>query len=167
MRIPKRYGESKVDRCPFCDEQATAVNKQGVPVCRNHTKKELGIMRCVCGEILDIKQGKYGVFFTCMNCGTMNMRKALEINQPARTDMPYKVKDRSSSKKPDSSASAEKKRDDGARESAVAGGAGTGMCEGSSESKTSGKKGGPEKYRCPVFIKEDEFIRSDDPRYFD
>ena len=124
MRIPKKYGESKVEKCPFCNERAIAMNKQGIPVCRNHKEKELGPMRCICAEMLDLKHGKYGVFFTCMNCGTMNMRKALEINNPD-SSKPYKVQKKAGKPK-----------------------------------ETATKK------RYPLTMKED-YVRSDDPRYFD
>ena len=80
MRIPKRYGESRIDKCPFCGMQATTVNSQKVPVCSRHKNFELENLKCLCGDYLDIKHGKYGVFFSCMNCGNINLKKALEIN---------------------------------------------------------------------------------------
>jgi hypothetical protein len=80
MYIPKKYGQSKIDRCPFCAQQATTVNAQSVPVCTKHKNKLLENLKCLCGEYLDIKTGKYGVFFNCMNCGNMNLKKVLEIN---------------------------------------------------------------------------------------
>jgi topoisomerase IA-like protein len=75
MYIPKRYGESK--------------NSQGVPVCKTHVDKLLGDMKCACGEYLDLKTGKFGPYFTCMNCGNINMRKALDMN-PIDQDMAKK-----------------------------------------------------------------------------
>ncbi|MFH1133264.1 MAG: hypothetical protein V1735_02145 [Nanoarchaeota archaeon] len=92
MYIPKRYGEARIDRCPFCQQQATVENGQGVPVCRDHRHAELGDMRCLCGASMELKKGKFGVFFNCITCGNMNLRKALEINevkakpQPAREE---------------------------------------------------------------------------------
>ncbi len=80
MRIPKRYGEGRVEKCPFCRQQATAVNAQGIPVCPSHKGAELGEMKCVCGEYLDIKKGKFGIFFSCLNCGSMSPGKSFEIN---------------------------------------------------------------------------------------
>jgi len=80
MHIPKRYGESRVEKCPFCRQQATAVNAQGIPVCPSHKGAELGEMKCVCGEYLELRAGKFGPFFNCLNCGNMNLRKTLEIN---------------------------------------------------------------------------------------
>jgi hypothetical protein len=80
MHIPKRYGQSRVDKCPFCGQQAITINTQQVPVCERHKNSMMNEMRCVCGSFLQMKNGKYGVFFTCLRCGNMNMRKVLEIN---------------------------------------------------------------------------------------
>lgn len=82
MRIPKRYGQSLVNRCPFCQRQATTENYQGVPTCLEHKKEELLDLKCACGEYLDIKKGKYGAFFLCMNCGPVSFAKGLEMNPP-------------------------------------------------------------------------------------
>lgn len=80
MFIPKKYGQSKIDKCPFCQKQAVALNKQSVPVCLNHKEDLLDGLKCVCGETLDILKGKFGVFFKCINCGNMNLRKVMEFN---------------------------------------------------------------------------------------
>ncbi len=80
MYIPKRYGESKIDTCPFCSQHARSMNAQGVPVCSTHRKEEFGEMKCVCGEYLEMRSGKFGVFFNCLNCGNLNLRKTLELN---------------------------------------------------------------------------------------
>jgi len=80
MYIPKRYGQSKIDICPFCQKQATTLNKQQVPVCASHKEEMLDDLKCVCGSTLDMLQGKFGVFFSCMKCGNMNLRKVMEIN---------------------------------------------------------------------------------------
>lgn len=87
MYIPKRYGQSKVDRCPFCEKQAVTQNTQKVPVCMAHAKWDLPLMKCMCGETLDMLHGKYGVFFSCFKHGNMNLRKALEINPLLTTAM--------------------------------------------------------------------------------
>lgn len=81
MRHRKVYGESKVDTCVFCEKIATLKNKQGVPVCVKHKNSILNDFKCSCGEYMDLHQGKYGVFFTCMQCGTMSLAKALTINK--------------------------------------------------------------------------------------
>jgi DNA-directed RNA polymerase subunit M/transcription elongation factor TFIIS len=80
MFIPKRYGESKIDSCPFCGRQAFIKNSQGVPVCKDHKDSILKDMKCACGEYLLMQEGKFGVFFNCLRCGNINMKKALEIN---------------------------------------------------------------------------------------
>lgn len=76
----KVYGSYKVESCPFCGEPAYNVNPEGVPVCKDHKNRKLPAMRCACGEYLDMKKGKFGVFFTCFNCGAINARKAYEMN---------------------------------------------------------------------------------------
>lgn len=80
MHLPRKYGESRIEKCPFCRQQAIAVNAQGFPVCLAHRDAELGEMKCVCGEPLDVQKGKFGVFFSCLNCGPMTTRKAFEVN---------------------------------------------------------------------------------------
>lgn len=82
MYIPKRYGESKREVCPFCGQQATTVNGQKIPVCRMHTSSVLGEMRCICGKMLEAKTGKYGLYFSCSRCGNVTLKRALEVNPP-------------------------------------------------------------------------------------
>jgi len=78
--MKKIYGQSKNESCPFCGKQAISMNKQGIPVCLEH-KEEYLDLKCVCGEWLEIKKGKYGPFCICLNCGTINFNKALEANR--------------------------------------------------------------------------------------
>ncbi len=80
MRIPKTYGQSQITKCPFCGNQSTATNNQKIPVCVKHKDTAIGVMKCMCGSYLDMKIGKWGPFFICINCGSINMKKALEIN---------------------------------------------------------------------------------------
>lgn len=80
MYIPKKYGQSKIDLCPFCSKRATIKNKQGLPTCLEHKNQELKDMKCVCGGYLDLREGKWGPYFNCINCGNINFRKVLEIN---------------------------------------------------------------------------------------
>jgi len=80
MHIPKRYGESRIETCPFCGRQAINKNPQGVPVCNDHKDKNLPEFKCVCGSYLLMQEGKFGIYFNCMKCGNMNFKKALEIN---------------------------------------------------------------------------------------
>ena len=80
MFIPKKYGQSKIDECPFCGRHATIMNRQDVPVCQNHKNESLDELKCVCGETLEMLHGKFGVFFKCINCGNKNLKKVLEFN---------------------------------------------------------------------------------------
>ena len=80
----KVYGASKVDKCPFCSKQATVRNKQGLPVCSAHKDTSLEGVKCVCGEVLDLRVGKWGPYFNCINCGNITYRKAMEINSHAK-----------------------------------------------------------------------------------
>ena len=88
MYIPKRYGESRVDSCPFCKQHATATNSQGVAVCIKHKNELLPDMKCACGGYLDLRKGKFGAYFNCLRCGNVSMSKALEINEvkPSKPD---------------------------------------------------------------------------------
>jgi len=84
MYIPKRYGQSKNDECPFCSKRALTMNNQGIPVCNDHKNEKMKDMRCACGSWLTQMKGKFGVFYNCVNCGNINLRKALEINGGAQ-----------------------------------------------------------------------------------
>ncbi|PIN87044.1 hypothetical protein COV19_01620 [Candidatus Woesearchaeota archaeon CG10_big_fil_rev_8_21_14_0_10_44_13] len=81
MYIPKRYGQSKSNRCPFCGTEAVFKNSQGIPVCRKHKESSLDDLKCLCGSTLELKDGKFGPYFSCMRCGNVNFRRAMEINQ--------------------------------------------------------------------------------------
>ncbi|MDA1197401.1 MAG: hypothetical protein O2779_05590 [Nanoarchaeota archaeon] len=83
MRIPKKYGQSKVNNCPFCGKQSITQNEQGIPVCVEHNTTSLNDCKCMCGDYLDLRQGKFGPYFTCMNCGNLNFNKGLELNPDA------------------------------------------------------------------------------------
>ena len=91
MHIPIRYGQSKIDLCPFCEKAATAKNSQDVPVCQNHKKMLLPDLKCSCSSYLDLRKGKFGVYFNCMNCGNMNMKKALSLNPKPSVNTPVPV----------------------------------------------------------------------------
>lgn len=90
MYIPKRYGQSKISKCPFCGRDAFSQNSQKIPVCKEHKDNVLRNMKCACGSWLDMREGKFGVFYTCINCGPVNMNKALDINNPMENSL-YKV----------------------------------------------------------------------------
>jgi len=80
MRIPKRYGQSHTDSCPFCGKTATTQSCEKVPVCLKHRDSRLPAMKCVCGEYLDLRTGKFGAYFNCMRCGNVSFSKAMEMN---------------------------------------------------------------------------------------
>jgi hypothetical protein len=82
MAFPGRkvYGDSKIAECPFCGKQAITRNPQDIPVCKDHDQEELPNMKCVCGEWLDVRIGKFGPYFVCIKCGNINFRKGLEMN---------------------------------------------------------------------------------------
>ena len=85
MRIPKRYGESKVEKCPFCERQATAENREGVPVCESHKSHSLDGLKClICKKPLVILTGKYGAYAKCVTCGNVNLKRILELNPVER-----------------------------------------------------------------------------------
>jgi len=91
VRIPKRYGQSRKDVCPFCGKNALTINKQHIPVCNNHKTSTLDEMKCICGEILELKSGKYGIYFTCIDCGNINSLKVFETNKVENSkDSPQK-----------------------------------------------------------------------------
>jgi hypothetical protein len=81
MYIPKKYGQSRVDKCPFCGMQGVFINSQGIPVCTKHKNSQLGPMKCVCGASADLLNGKFGIYFNCLNCGNINARKIFEVNK--------------------------------------------------------------------------------------
>ena len=75
MRIPKRYGASKIDDCPFCGKVSTIRNPQDIPVCQLHKTSKLQDQRCICGKWLELKSGKWGAYFNCISCGNVNFKK--------------------------------------------------------------------------------------------
>ena len=79
MYIPKRYGQSKINACPFCGKRAITENSQGVPVCIKHKGDSLDL-KCICGDWLDVLSGKWGPYCRCMCCGNISWAKAMEVN---------------------------------------------------------------------------------------
>ncbi len=90
MRIPKRYGQSKSELCPFCGKNGVTQNSQGISVCTNHKNDKLFDVKCLCGEWLDVKKGKWGPYFNCMKCGNINFKKGMEMNQNKKISSPVK-----------------------------------------------------------------------------
>ncbi len=87
----KIYGSYQESKCPFCGKTATVKNKQQVPVCRDHTNSVLEDIKCICGEWMSVRTGKYGAFFLCDKCGPMNLNKALEIKEMTQKKEEKKV----------------------------------------------------------------------------
>lgn len=79
MYIPKRYGESKRQDCPFCGRKAITENSQGVPVCLRHKNSSLDL-KCQCGGWLDVRKGRWGPYFNCVKCGNFSFSKGLAMN---------------------------------------------------------------------------------------
>ncbi|MEK6822829.1 MAG: hypothetical protein AABY13_03290 [Nanoarchaeota archaeon] len=79
MRLPKRYGESKETKCPFCSKPAMSISVQQVPVCKNHVDTKLPDIRCACGSWLEMREGKWGPFFLCDRCGPVSFKKGIEM----------------------------------------------------------------------------------------
>lgn len=92
MRIPKSYGNYKIERCPFCGQQGTTRNSQGLVVCTKHKNAKLGEMRCVCGEYLELKSGKYGAYFKCLRCGNVNLKRVFQTNKVVDVNAPETMK---------------------------------------------------------------------------
>jgi hypothetical protein len=91
MYSRKRYGESRVNNCPFCSRQGVTKNAQGVPTCLSHKNDALSDLKCACGSYVDVKSGKWGAYASCLRCGNVNLRKVLEINpQQKEQETPQK-----------------------------------------------------------------------------
>jgi len=67
--------------CVFCSRQAVTKNPQGFSACVAHKEEDLPEMKCACGEVLSVKESKYGAFFLCMDCGPVSLKKALSMNE--------------------------------------------------------------------------------------
>ena len=76
----KVYGQSQIAVCPFCRSTAMTKNSQGIPVCHKHSSARMPDLKCVCGKWLDQRESKFGVFYTCIDCGTVSFSRMLEIN---------------------------------------------------------------------------------------
>lgn len=81
MRYKKVYGQSKVELCPFCSKQATVQNKEGLLVCPQHRNEEMPTVRCTCGDYLELRSGKFGPYFNCIQCGNISFAKGMELKE--------------------------------------------------------------------------------------
>ncbi len=79
----KEYGSSQTASCIFCGAAAYSKNTQGFLVCSTHKTIQVGSCKCICGQWLDERDGKYGRFFSCVRCGAMNLRRVKEMNPDA------------------------------------------------------------------------------------
>jgi predicted RNA-binding Zn-ribbon protein involved in translation (DUF1610 family) len=77
--------------CIFCRRQAVVKNTQGFPVCVVHRSEALPDMNCVCGNGLSVKDGKYGAFFLCPDCGPISLKKVLDINLVEKESPPREI----------------------------------------------------------------------------
>ena len=90
FRGRKQYGQSKVSYCSFCGKIATQKSDTGLEVCLQHKSETLEEIKCTCGKWLEQRDGKFGAYFNCINCGNVNYAKAMEIK--AITHDPSKQK---------------------------------------------------------------------------
>lgn len=76
----KVYGQSQTALCPFCRSIAMSKNPQNVPTCTKHNQVRIPEVKCICGRWLDMRESKFGVFFTCGSCGPVSFAKMLQVN---------------------------------------------------------------------------------------
>lgn len=100
MFIPKRYGESKTAKCPFCEKASTARNDQGVPVCETHRNERLRDVKCVCGDMVEILVGKWGPYGKCDRCGSVSWSKLMGLNNVTASTPLYKTQTKETLSKP-------------------------------------------------------------------
>lgn len=86
FKAKKRYGDYKTDNCPFCGKVATLMNERGVAVCRLHLKEKFEDRKCVCGRWLELRSGKFGPYFNCLNCGNLSYDKGLERSTAVKSE---------------------------------------------------------------------------------
>jgi hypothetical protein len=91
FKAKKVYGNYKTTTCPFCSRVATQKNSQGLDVCHLHTKSVQEEIKCTCGSWLEVRSGKFGPYYNCINCGNMNYNKAMEIKAVTMKDKPAVV----------------------------------------------------------------------------
>lgn len=97
--MKKTYGSYREETCIFCSERAICMNEQNLPTCTKHKHElvDMNKVKCSCGDFLDIKEGKYGSFFLCMNCGPMSIAKIKEINTIKPNDFSAKQPEKTTS----------------------------------------------------------------------
>lgn len=80
----KIYGQSQQKTCAFCGKLATLKNPQGAEVCIQHKQSLIEEIKCTCGSWLELRSGKFGSYYNCINCGNINRNKAEEIKEMTR-----------------------------------------------------------------------------------
>src|SRR3989344_1993490 len=85
FKAKKEYGESKIESCPFCGRMATQKSEQGLAVCPRHVKIRMDDRKCVCGQRLEFREGKFGPYFNCIKCGNISFDKGMKISTIAQT----------------------------------------------------------------------------------
>lgn len=65
-----------MEKCIICNGMCTEYTSQGLPVCKKHKGYSAMSLKCpVCQGSLDVRKGKWGVFFTCISCGVFSIAK--------------------------------------------------------------------------------------------
>ena len=60
--------------------QGIVRNTQGISVCQKHKDRKIENAICACGETLELRTGKFGAYFYCINCGNISFSKAMSVN---------------------------------------------------------------------------------------
>jgi len=87
----KIYGAEKIDVCPFCTKRAVTKSTQGIPTCQDHKAQKLLDVKCICGQYLDLLEGKWGPYFRCEHCGNISFKKGLEFVKDIKVAKDTKV----------------------------------------------------------------------------
>jgi topoisomerase IA-like protein len=92
FKLKKQYGNYKTLTCSFCGRTATQQTEQGVEVCHKHTHEKVEEIKCTCGSWLELKNGKFGPYFNCINCGNLNYQKGMEMKEiTGKKEVPQKT----------------------------------------------------------------------------
>ena len=87
----KQYGSYQLKNCVFCGRVATQLNKEGVYVCYRHLKDKIVEQKCVCGNVLELRKGKYGTYFNCVSCGNLSFDKGLTVKDKEKKREPIEI----------------------------------------------------------------------------
>lgn len=70
-----------MNKCYFCEKDATALNFQSLPVCKKCIQKNANMKCPVCFDEMEVKKSKFGICFFCYNC-----QKFYSINKVKNND---------------------------------------------------------------------------------